>query len=225
MKLLLAEDEIDLSDALCALLKHNNYTVDAVFDGGAALDYIEGDDYDAVILDIMMPVKDGFCVLREMREKGYTTPVLMLTAKSQVEDKIKGLDLGADDYLAKPFHAKELLARIRALLRRQGEFTPETLRFGNIELDRMSYILKSGEKSLRLGNKEFQMMEMLIKNPSHLISTEKFMTRIWGYDSDTEINVVWVYISYLRKKLASLNANIQIRATRGVGYALEMKHD
>ena len=134
MKLLLAEDEVDLSEALCALLRHNNYTVDAVYDGGQALDHIEGDDYDAVILDIMMPVKDGLSVLREMRAKGKTTPVLMLTAKSQVEDKIKGLDTGADDYLSKPFHSKELLARLRAILRRNAEFIPATLTLSLIHI-------------------------------------------------------------------------------------------
>lgn len=221
MRLLLAEDEKDLSRALCAILKHNNYSVDAVYNGQDALDYGLDENYDGIILDLMMPKKNGLEVLRELRSKGISTPVLILTAKSEVEDRILGLDTGADDYLTKPFNMGELLARVRALTRRKSEFSPNVMTFGNISLNRESFELTCGEEALRLGNKEFQMLEMLISNPGRLISTEQFMERIWGYDTDAEINVVWVYISYLRKKLSSLGCNVEIKAVRGVGYTLE----
>ena len=221
MRLLLAEDEKDLSRALCAILKHNNYSVDAVYNGQDALDYGLDENYDGIILDIMMPKKNGLEVLRELRSKGISTPVLILTARSEVEDRILGLDTGADDYLTKPFNMGELLARVRALTRRKSEFSPNVMTFGNITLNRENFELTSNNDSVRLGNKEFQMLEMLISNPGRLISTEQFMERIWGYDTDAEINVVWVYISYLRKKLASLGSNVEIKAVRGVGYTLE----
>ena len=221
MRLLLAEDEKELSKALCAILKHNNYSVDAVFNGQDALDYGLCENYDGIILDIMMPKMNGLDVLKELREKGISTPVLMLTAKAEVEDRILGLDLGADDYLTKPFSMGELLARIRAITRRKSEFSPNILTSGNLSLNRETFELSAGDTSLRLGNKEFQMMEMLMSNPGRLISTEQFMERIWGYETEAEINVVWVYISYLRKKLTTLSANLEIKAVRGVGYTLE----
>lgn len=221
MRLLLAEDEQDLSKALCAILKHNNYSVDAVFNGQDALDYGLCENYDGIILDIMMPKKNGIEVLTELRENGVDTPVLILTAKGEVDDKILGLDSGADDYLTKPFAMGELLARIRALTRRKADFTPNLLTIGNLSLNRESFELSVGEESIRLGNKEFQMIEMLMSNPGRLISTEQFMERIWGYETEAEINVVWVYISYLRKKLSTLKANLEIKAVRGVGYTLE----
>ena len=221
MRLLLAEDEKDLSKALCAVLKHNNYSVDPVFNGQDALDYGLCENYDAIILDIMMPKKNGLEVLSELRKQGVDTPVIILTAKSETEDKILGLDTGADDYLTKPFSMGELLARIRALTRRKADFTPNLLTSGNLSLNRESFELSVDEESIRLGNKEFQMMEMLMSNPGRLISTEQFMERIWGYETEAEINVVWVYISYLRKKLSSLKANLEIKAVRGVGYTLE----
>ena len=221
MRLLLAEDEQDLSKALCAILKHNNYSVDAVFNGQDALDYGLCENYDGIILDIMMPKKNGIEVLTELRKSGVDTPVLILTAKSEVDDKILGLDSGADDYLTKPFAMGELLARIRALTRRKADFTPNLLTSGNLSLNRESFELSVEDESIRLGNKEFQMMEMLMSNPGRLISTEQFMERIWGYETEAEINVVWVYISYLRKKLSSLKANLEIKAVRGVGYTLE----
>lgn len=221
MRLLLAEDEKELSKALCAILKHNNYSVDAVFNGQDALDYGLCENYDGIILDIMMPKKNGLEVLRELRAQGVSTPVLMLTAKAEVEDRILGLDLGADDYLTKPFSMGELLARIRAITRRKSEFSPNLLTSGNLSLNRETFELSVGGNSLRLGNKEFQMMEMLMSNPGRLISTEQFMERIWGYETEAEINVVWVYISYLRKKLLNLGAKLEIKAVRGVGYTLE----
>ncbi len=223
MRLLLAEDEKDLSKALCAVLKHNNYSVDAVYDGQDALDYATCGTYDGIILDIMMPKMNGLDVLRELRKNGIDTPVLILTAKAETDDKIVGLDAGADDYLTKPFAMGELLARIRALTRRKAEFSPNLLSFGNLSLNRESFELSVGENSVRLGNKEFQMIEMLLNNPGRLISTEQFMERIWGYETEAEINVVWVYISYLRKKLVNLGANLEIKAVRGVGYTLEEK--
>ena len=221
MRLLLAEDEQDLSKALCAILKHNNYSVDAVYDGQDALDYGLSENYDGIILDIMMPKKNGIEVLTQLRKSGVDTPVLILTAKGEVDDKILGLDSGADDYLTKPFAMGELLARIRALTRRKADFTPNLLSSGNLSLNRETFELSVEDDSIRLGNKEFQMMEMLMSNPGRLISTEQFMEKIWGYETEAEINVVWVYISYLRKKLASLKASLEIKAVRGVGYTLE----
>lgn len=221
MRLLLAEDEKELSKALCAVLKHNNYSVDAVYNGQDALDYGLCENYDGIILDIMMPKMNGLDVLKKLRENGVATPVLILTAKSELDDKITGLDAGADDYLTKPFAMGELLARIRALTRRKSEFSPNLLTFSNLSLNRETFELCVEEESIRLGNKEFQMIEMLLSNPGRLISTEQFMERIWGYETEAEINVVWVYISYLRKKLTALKATVEIKAVRGVGYTLE----
>ncbi|WP_270387740.1 response regulator transcription factor [Blautia hansenii] len=221
MRLLLAEDEKALSKALTAILERNNYSVDAVYDGQAALEYLEADNYDGVILDIMMPKIDGITVLKEIRKKGNLIPVLLLTAKSEVDDKVEGLDAGANDYLAKPFHSKELLARIRAMTRVQTGQTSSILKIGNVTLNRAAFELSTSKGSFRLANKEFQMIELMMSNPGVLISAERFMEKIWGYDSEAEINVVWVYISYLRKKLAALQADIQIKVTRSVGYSLE----
>lgn len=221
MRLLLAEDEKELSNAIAAILKHSHYSVDPVYNGQDALDYGLTENYDGIILDIMMPKKDGLEVLSQLRKHGITAPVLLLTAKTDVEDRIKGLDTGADDYLTKPFATGELLARIRAMTRRKDEFTPNILECGNVCLNRENFELSGTGASFRLGNKEFQMMEMLMNNINRLVSTEQFMERIWGYDSETEVNVVWVYISYLRKKLTSLNADIEIRVVRGAGYRLE----
>lgn len=225
MRLLLAEDERELSNALAAILKHNHYSVDTVYNGEDALNYGLSDQYDGILLDIMMPKMNGIDVLKLLRSKGINTPVLLLTAKAELDDKILGLDSGADDYLTKPFAMGELLARIRALTRRKTEFAPNELTAGNITLSRENFTLSSPYGSQRLGNKEFQMLEMLMSNQNVLISTEKFMDRIWGFDSEAEINVVWVYISYLRKKLAAVNADVEIKATRGVGYTLEEKKD
>lgn len=223
MRLLLAEDEKSLSRALVKILEHGNYSVDAVYDGEEALDYLEADNYDGVILDIMMPKKDGLTVLKTIRAKGNLVPVLLLTAKSEVEDKVAGLDMGANDYLTKPFAPPELLARIRAMTRTQTAQADSHLRLGNITLDTSSYELSSPFGSFRLANKEFQMLEMMMSNPRQLIPTERFMEKIWGYDSEAEINVVWVYISYLRKKLNALKADVTIKATRNAGYSLEVQ--
>lgn len=221
MRILLAEDEKELSNALVAIFKHNNYSIDPVYNGEDALDYALSDNYDVIILDIMMPKLNGLEVLHRLRQKEVHTPVLMLTAKSEIEDRIQGLDMGADDYCSKPFDIGELLARVRAMSRRRAEYTPNIVRVGNVSLNKETCELSNGQESIRLGNKEFQMLEMLMMNNKRLISTEQFMERIWGYDSESEINVVWVYISYLRKKLASLKASVKIKAVRGTGYKLE----
>lgn len=224
MRLLLAEDEKSLSRALVKILEHSNYSVDAVYDGEEALDYLEAGNYDGVILDIMMPKVDGLTVLQTIRRKGNRIPVLLLTAKSEIDDRVKGLDLGANDYLTKPFAPPELLARIRAMLRTLSEQqTDSCLHVGNITLDTTSYELSSPSGSFRLANKEYQMMDLLMRHPRQVVSTEQFMDRVWGYDSEAEINVVWVYISYLRKKLTALNADVSIKATRNVGYSLEVR--
>ena len=221
MRILLAEDERSLSRAICALLKKNNYSVDPVYDGEEALDYLATENYDGVILDWMMPKKDGLQVLQEMRRNGNATPVLFLTARSEIDDKVAGLDSGANDYLTKPFAVQELLARIRAMTRVAAAQADSRLRVGNVTLDCATYDLTGPSGSYKLANKEFQMMEMLMRQPRNLISTERFMERIWGYDSEAELSVVWVYISYLRKKLTAIGANIRIRAQRNTGYCLE----
>lgn len=221
MRLLLAEDEVELSNALTAVLKHNNYSVDAVYNGTDALDYIQNASYDGVILDIMMPGMDGLSVLKKVRASGNAVPVLLLTAKAEVDDKVEGLDMGADDYLAKPFVMKELLARIRAMTRRQAIVTDNVLKFGNLSLDRTTFVMSTKEGEVRLANKEFQMMEMLLANPGQIITQDRFMEKIWGYDSETEVSVVWVYVSNLRKKLSALMADVVIKAIRNQGYAME----
>ena len=220
MRILLAEDEKALARAVAKIFEKNNYSADVVYNGQDALDYIQDGNYDVAVLDIMMPKMDGITVLKKVRESGNQIPILMLTAKGEIEDKVLGLDSGANDYLAKPFDTKELLARIRSITRNQT-VTDNKLQMGNISLDRATFELSSPTGSFRLANKEFQMMEIFMSNPHHIISAERFMEKIWGYDSDTEINVVWVYISYLRKKLAALHADIQIKASRNAGYSLE----
>jgi DNA-binding response OmpR family regulator len=225
MRLLLVEDEIELSNALAAVLRRSNYSVDAVYDGQDALDYLMTGNYDGAVLDIMLPKMDGITVLKKVRASGNSVPVLLLTAKTEIDDRVKGLDSGADDYLTKPFAMKELLARIRAMTRRQTETTDSILKFGNVRLDRITFQLSTPKDSLRLANKEFQMMEMLMVSPGQIISADQFMEKIWGFDSETEQNVVWVYISYLRKKLTALEADVAIRASRGLGYTLEVHHD
>jgi len=225
MRLLLAEDEKSLARAVSTILEKNNFSVDVVYDGADALDWLRAGNYDGAVLDIMMPKMDGITVLKTIRAEGNMLPVLLLTAKSEIDDKVEGLDSGANDYLTKPFAARELLARIRAMTRAQTAQPSSTLQVGNLTLDRATFELKSPSGSFRLANKEFQMLETLMANPKTLVSTERFMEKIWGYDSEAEINVVWVYISYLRKKLTALNANVQIKATRNAGYSLEVKED
>ena len=223
MRLLYAEDERSLARAVSAILVKNHYAVDVVYDGESALDYLETGNYDGAILDVMMPKLDGFEVLRRMRARGDRTPVLLLTARSEIDDRVAGLDSGANDYLTKPFDMKELLARIRAMTRDLSVQPDKTLRFASVVLDCAGYDLSGPGGSVKLAGKEFQMMEMLMRSPRQLISTETFMDHIWGYESEAELNVVWVYISMLRKKLRAIDADIEIKAQRGTGYYLEGK--
>lgn len=221
MRILLAEDERSLSKAVKAILTKNNYSVDTVYDGEEAVLYALASEYDLIIMDIMMPKKDGILALKELRSKGRNMPVLMLTARSEIDDKVEGLDSGANDYMTKPFAAKELLARIRVLTRQNSSSNDNILRFGNLTLDRGSFELSSPKGRYRLAGKEFQMMEMLMMNHGILISTERFMDKIWGLDSEADISTAWTYISFLRKKLAALGADVRIKAIRNAGYTLE----
>lgn len=221
MRLLFAEDEKSLSRAIAAILKNNHYEVDAVYDGEEALAYLECGTYDGAILDIMMPKKDGLTILKEIRRQGINTPVLMLTAKAEIDDRVLGLDSGANDYLTKPFAAPELLARIRAMTRTQMTQNTSSLSFGNLSLNQTSFELSSPSASYQLTNKEFQLLELLMANPGQVISSDRLFEKIWGYESDADPSVIWVYISYLRKKLTALNASVRIRAIRNAGYRLE----
>ncbi|MBR5772529.1 MAG: response regulator transcription factor [Clostridia bacterium] len=220
MRILLAEDERALSKALVKIFEKNNYSADAVYDGEDALAYLEAGNYDVAVLDIMMPKMDGITVLKKIRAEGNTIPVLMLTAKSEIEDRVAGLDSGANDYLPKPFDTRELLARLRSITRAKPE-ADSKISVGNITLDRSTFELSSPSGSFRLANKEFQMMEYFMANPHHILSAEMFMEKIWGFDTDAEINTVWVYISFLRKKLTALKADVQIKSSRNAGYSLE----
>ena len=221
MRLLFAEDDRDISKAVKTLLERSGYSVDVVFNGQDAIDYIESGEYDGVILDWMMPKRSGIEVLTQMRAKGFSEPVLILTACDSVDDRVKGLDTGADDYLPKPFAASELLARIRAMLRRKEDYNHDVIKFSDIELDKSAMSVTCNKKSVRLNNKAFQLMEMLVEHPGAVLSIDQIMERIWGWDSDSEVNVVWVNISFLRKKLTELGAHAKIKAVRGVGYSLE----
>ena len=221
MRLLLAEDEIAMSEAVVDILNYHKYSVDAVYDGEDALDYARSQSYDGVILDVMMPKLDGLSVLKQLRRENNFTPVLLLTARTEVEDRIGGLDAGADDYLPKPFAMGELLARVRAMLRRRENYTPDVLRAGNVELNASRFLLAVGAEERPLSRLEYQLMELFMRNPGITFSAEALLERIWGLNSDAEVGSVWVYISYLRKKLAALGANVEIRSKRGLGYSLE----
>lgn len=223
MKLLLAEDEIAMSEAITDILTYHKYSVDAVYNGADALDYVLAGQYDGVILDIMMPKMDGIEVLKRLRAASCTVPVLLLTAKAEVDDRIRGLDAGADDYLPKPFAMGELLARVRAMLRRRENFTPDVVRVGNIALDQRRGLIACGDETQPLSALEYRLMELFALNPGICFSAGALLERIWGLDSDAEEGSVWVYISYLRKKLAKLGASVEIHSRRGVGYSLEVK--
>lgn len=222
MKILVVEDEVELADTLAEILKRNRYTVDCVYTGENGLEYALTGLYDCILLDIMLPVMDGITVLKSLRKNGISTPVMLLTARSEIEDKINGLDCGADDYLTKPFVTSELLARIRSLTRRKGEYVSDDFVFGNLKLNKKTYSLCFNENDMKLSLKEYQIMEMFIANPRQIIPKERFIEKIWGYESDIEYNNIEVYISFLRKKLSSIHANVKIRTARGIGYALEM---
>jgi len=221
MRILYAEDERSLSEAVVDILTYHHYTVDAVYDGDEALAYAQLVEYDGIILDIMMPKKDGLEVLKALRNLGSKTPIMLLTAKSEIEDQVLGLDVGADDYLPKPFSMELLLAHVRALLRRRSSYMPRVLTFGNVELNQDSHELSVGNQKIVLGKLEYQIMELLMLNHERYFSTEDILCKIWGYDTEAQPGIVWVYISYLRKKLSDLNANIMIAVKRNVGYTLE----
>ena len=225
MRLLLAEDELDLAEALTVFFEKNQFTVDAVHDGAAAYDYACTGSYDAVILDIMMPKMDGIQVLRKLREDGVSTPIMMLTAKAEKDDRIVGFDAGADDYLPKPFAPDELLSRVRAMLRRGGNYKPPVLSFGDLTMDSGTGELRCKDACVKLSGREYQVMELLMRAPRTIFSAEHIMDRVWGWDSEAEINVVWVHISNLRKKIKSVGSRAAIRVTRGLGYSLEDGND
>ena len=220
MKILLVDDERQLTEALSVILKKNNYSVDCAFNGEDGLDMAISGVYDLVVLDIMMPKIDGLTVLKTLRKNGCNCPILMLSAKSEISDKIDGLNLGADDYLIKPFATEELLARIKALLRRKETFTGDVLSYSDINLNRDTLELSKGSKKIALGKKEFQILEMLILNQGKSIDKEKFIEKIWGYDTDAEYNTIEVYVSFLRKKLAAVGSATEIKSIRGIGYTL-----
>lgn len=222
MKLLYSEDEAAMAEAVVDILTYHNYIVDAVSDGAEALAYAQAESYDGIILDIMMPKRSGLEVLQRLRAEGCRTPILLLTARAEVEDQIQGLDLGADDYLPKPFSMELLLARVRAMLRRREEYTPNVLRRGNISLNQQTYELSGGGQSFVLPKLEYRLMELLMLNKNVYLSTEDLLVKVWGYDTEAELGTVWVYISYLRKRLAALNADVVIAAKRNVGYRLEV---
>lgn len=221
MRILIAEDEAAIARALKVMLEKNKYSVDMVHNGNDALAYIRSTVYDALVLDIMMPGKDGIEVVKLARNEGVTTPVLFLTAKSEVSDRVAGLDAGADDYLSKPFAASEFLARVRALTRRSNSYVSSSIIVGNTTLDCGAYILKTLNKEIRLNNKEYQLAELFFRHPRQIFSTEHLMDKIWGLDCETELDVIWTYIGFLRKKLRQIDSNIEIRTIRGVGYSLE----
>lgn len=222
MRILYAEDEHALSEAVQDILAYHKYTVEVVDNGADALDYALLRPYDCIILDIMMPAMDGLEVLKSLRAQGCRTPVLLLTAKGEVSDRIQGLDAGADDYLPKPFAMKELLARVRALLRRSDHYTPDEITVGNLVLDQKCALLCCGEQTVPLSKLEYQLMEVLMRHPGMSFSAAHLLEQVWGADTQAEVGVVWVYISYLRKKLMQLHANVNIRARRDIGYSLEV---
>lgn len=221
MRLLIAEDELDLAEALTVFFEKNQFSVDAVNDGFSAYEYASTGEYDAIVLDVMMPKMDGIEVLKKLRAEGITTPIMMLTAKAQTDDRITGFNSGADDYLPKPFEPDELICRVRAMMRRGGNYKPDVLSFGDLKLDTSSGELSCKDKSVRLSGREFRVMELFMLSPKQVFSAERIMERVWGYASDAEINVVWVHISNLRKKMSAVNSTVTIRANRGLGYVLE----
>ncbi len=225
MRILFAEDEAPLNKALTKILQRNNYTVDSVFNGEDALNYLSSGLYDLAILDIMMPKLDGISVLKQLREQKNGIPVIMLTAKSQLEDKVFGLDQGADDYISKPFETEELLARIRAVLRRKGGKDTNVICYEDLSLDIKTYELSSNDKTVKLNHKEFQLTEYLMRHPKQVTSAERLMEKIWDVESNADLNVVWVYISGLRKKLVDIGSSVKIKTSRNLGYYLERDND
>ena len=221
MRLLIAEDDLDLAEALTVFFEKNHFSVDAVHNGFDAYEYASSSGYDGVILDVMMPKMNGIQVLERLRAEGCKTPIMMLTAKGRKDDRITGFNAGADDYLPKPFDPDELLSRVRAMLRRSEAYQPSVLSCGDVALDPSTGLLSCGGQSLRLSGREFQVLELFLRNPRQVFSAERIMERVWGWDNDAEINVVWVNISNLRKKLRAIGSRVTLQANRGLGYALE----
>ena len=221
MRILIAEDDPKLLKSLVHIFELNHYAVDGVDNGIDAFDFASSDEYDGLVLDIMMPGMDGVTLLKKLRAKGITTPALFLTARTEIDQRIEGLDAGADDYLPKPFSTGELLARVRAMLRRKDNFTPDMLTFGSVSLNRSTYELICGGKTHALSGKEFQVMEMLMQNPNAIVTAEQLITHIWGWDTNVDTSVVWVHISNIRKKLEVLSAPVAIKFVRNAGYMLE----
>lgn len=221
MRILLIEDDRELSDSICEMFRRRRMETDAVYDGEEGLAHALCGVYDAVILDVVLPGMDGFSVLSGIRKEKNAVPVLMLSAKASAGDRIFGLDRGADDYLAKPFVMEELAARVRALTRRKSEYLGDTLSQGNLRLDRDTGELLSEDASVKLGNKEYQVMELLLQNPRQTIAKDRFMEKIWGYNAEAEYNSVEVYISFLRKKMSRIHSDVAIKTVRGRGYVLE----
>lgn len=223
MKILVAEDDPRLLKTLIHLFENNQFIVDGVSDGEDALDFAMTGEYDGLVLDIMMPGMDGIDVLKALRAKGISTPALFLTARTEVEQRVEGLDAGADDYLPKPFATAELIARVRAMLRRKDTFVPDLLDSGGLTLNRSTYQISYKDKTLSLSGKEFQLLEVFMQRPGVIVTTEQLMTHVWGWETDVDTSVVWVHISNLRKKLESIDAPVGIRFQRGAGYVLEDK--
>ena len=223
MRIFIAEDDPTIARAIAVMLQKNKYAVEVAHTGTDALDAILAGSYDALILDIMLPGMDGLTVLRTVRAHGIHTPTLFLTARSEIEDRVAGLDAGADDYLPKPFAMGEFISRVRALTRRSGNYAPDVICVGGTSLDLSSYTLSSGGGSVRLNNKEFQLMELFMRNRGRVFSTDALMQKVWDLDTESETDVVWTYIGFLRKKLRQLDADVEIKTIRGAGYALEAK--
>ena len=222
MRILIAEDEVATAKALKILLEKAMYSVDIVHNGDDAWDYIQEGSYEVIVLDIMMPGKSGIEVLSLIRQNGIRTPVMLLTSKAEIEDRVAGLEAGADDYLPKPFATSELIARVKALGRRSENYNDSVQSVGNIVLDSNKYEMSVGKKSVKLTNKEFQLIELFVLHPGQAFSTEHLMEKIWGYDTESDVDVVWTTIGYVRKKLRQIKANVEIKTMRGIGYALEV---
>lgn len=221
MRILLAEYNPKLLKSLIHIFRNNRYITDGVSNGADAFNYAATGEYDGIVMDIMMPEKDGLMVLRELREQNITTPVLLLTARTEIPQRIEGLDAGADDHLPKPFAAAELMARVRAMLRRKSNYTPDILSVGSTVLDRGTLEVSCREKTASLSAREFQILEIMMQNPRVIIPAEQLMTHIWGWDSNVDMSVIWVHISNLRKKIGTINAPITIKFIRNAGYMLE----
>ncbi len=222
MRLLIAEDDSKLLKSLKHILESNKYTVDAVGNGIDALDYAETGEYDGILLDIMMPGMDGIEVLKRIRRHGISAPVLFLTAKAEIYQRVEGLDAGADDYLPKPFSTQELLARIRAMLRRKDNYAPQVSQVNGLVLNLSAYELAFDEKTTSLSGREFQIMQMLMSRPNFVVTSEEILSHVWGWNSEVDVSVIWVHISNIRKKLIAMNAPVEIRFVRGAGYKLEV---